>query len=466
MKQQQLLLISPLALAGVMLSGTAMADSVETRLDLLAEELQRQRQAMEAQERTLREQATVIELQAALLRQQRDELARLRQQVVGTGQLEEQRAVGRPPAPALIPSVGAAGVVQAPGTATSAAPSSPPVQVAQAEPPQPVGQAPKEEDKKRSPLRTKEGQPEVPSLSDIGGVLTPKGQLVLEPSMQFSNSQINRLSFVGVEILETFLIGIIEAEDADRDLYSPALTARYGLTNRLELEAKVPYIWRDDTVRVTIPEVTGDPRLTRNLTGDGLGDVELAVHYQLNRGLNGWPFFVGNVRYKSTTGDGPFDVNTDANGLQTELATGTGFHGIEPSVTVLFPSDPAVFFGNVGYLFHLEDNVDKTIKIADSDPQKIGDVDPGDALRLSFGMAYAINQAAAFTIGYKHDFIEKTKTEINNVTFSSSSLDVGAVLLGYSYGVNEHFGWNLNFEFGVTDDAPDVTATLRLPYSF
>ena len=30
---------------------------------------------------------------------------------------------------------------------------------------------------------------------EIGGVLTPKGQLVLEPSMQFSNSQINRLSF-------------------------------------------------------------------------------------------------------------------------------------------------------------------------------------------------------------------------------------------------------------------------------
>src|SRR3546814_4865488 len=51
------------------------------------------------------------------------------------------------------------------------------------------------------------------------GVLTPKGTLVVEPSIQYSHSQVNRFTFLGVEILDTFLIGLLEAQDADRDLY-------------------------------------------------------------------------------------------------------------------------------------------------------------------------------------------------------------------------------------------------------
>src|SRR3546814_3241619 len=61
---------------------------------------------------------------------------------------------------------------------------------------------------------------------------------------------------------------------------------------------------------------------------------ELALHYQINSGLDDWPIFIGNLRYKSPSGEGPFDVDRDANGLESELATGSGFHGIEPSVTI------------------------------------------------------------------------------------------------------------------------------------
>src|SRR3546814_3275808 len=71
------------------------------------------------------------------------------------------------------------------------------------------------------------------------GVLTPKGTLVVEPSIQYSHSQVNRFTFLGVEILDTFLIGLLEAQDADRDLYQAAITGRFGITDRLEAEIKV-----------------------------------------------------------------------------------------------------------------------------------------------------------------------------------------------------------------------------------
>lgn len=317
------------------------------------------------------------------------------------------------------------------------------------QPRQPVGQPP----------ASQPPRPEVQAIPELGGVLTPKGTLVLEPSIQYSNAQVNRFTFLGVEILDTFLIGLIEAQDADRDLYQAAVTGRYGITDRLEVELKVPYVYRDDEVSFIIPQIDPDTQLTQKADGHGIGDIELGLHYQINSGLDDWPIFIGNLRYKSPSGKGPFDVNRDANGLETELATGSGFHGIEPSITILYPNDPAVLFANFGYFFHLPDDVDKTFN-----GQTIGEVDPGDAFRMSFGFAYSINERSSFTLGYKHDFIDETETEVNGVKLSSSSLSVGSLLLGYSFQINDYSAANLNFELGVTDDAPDVLMTLRVPF--
>lgn len=429
------------------------SESVVERLDRLAGDLaaeQRatleQRRELAAQKRMLEQQAVLITRQAELLRQQREALDRLQARTVDSAALEDLR--GGAPAGAVDASPATAG--QRP----------PQMQISQNDAqtvPRPVG---------RSPSQAERARPEVQSIPELGGVLTPKGQWVLEPSLQYSNSQVNRLTFLGVEILESFLIGILEAQDVDRDLFSPAITARFGLTNRLEIEGKLPYIWRDDSFSATIPGVTGDQTVSRDLEGDGLGDAELSLHYQINSGEGGWPYFVGNVRYKADTGDGPFDVARDANGIETELATGSGFQAVEPSITVLFPTDPAVLFGNLGYLFALEEDVNKTFTDSGGNTQTVSTFDAGDAVRMSFGMAYAINSAASFTLGYKHDFIQRTETVINDVKLTASSLDVGALLLGFSYRLNERTSLNTNLELGMTADAPDVSLTLRVPYAF
>lgn len=320
---------------------------------------------------------------------------------------------------------------------------------------QPVGQRPPEQ----------EAPPEVQSIPDIGGVLTPQGRLVIEPELQYSHSSVNRLTFRGIEILETLQIGALSADNIDRDTWTASLTGRLGVTNRLEMELKVPYLYRDDTETNDIAVLDPSFELTRSRTGDGLGDIEVAAHYQMNRGLNGNPFYVGNLRYKSTTGEGPFDVSRNSEGVERELATGSGFHAIEPSLTVLYPSAPAVYFANIGYLFNLKDDVDEQI----NDDTFVGEVDPGDALRLSFGMAYSINPRTSFTLGYKNDFIDKTETEFVNPDTGessrqeSSTLNVGSMLLGWSYQFSQDTAMNLNLEFGITDDAPDTTLTLRVP---
>lgn len=392
----------------------------------LTQRLERLERLLEHQQDRLEHQAAVIAEQEQRLQQQRQTLEQLNRQTLPAAGLERGRAAGPGP--------------------VAAAPAS-----SESPPSQPVGTA---------PPTSEPSAPQVRAIPELGGVLTPRGKLILEPALQFSNSQINRLTFIGVEILEAFQIGLLEAVDVDRDFLSASLTGRYGLTDRLELEAKLPYVYRKDRRVATVPDVDGEA-FSRTLEGYDLGDLELALHYQLGWR---WPenmYYVGNLRYKSITGRGPFDVDRDSDGIETELATGSGFHALEPSLTLLYPSDPAVFFANLGYLWHLEDNVGKTFG-----DQTIGEVDPGDAVRLSFGMGYAINPRASFTLGYKHDFIEATDTEINGVSLSASSLDVGAMLLGYGFQLTERAGVNLNLELGVTADAPDVVMSLRLPYTF
>jgi len=315
-------------------------------------------------------------------------------------------------------------------------------------PEQPVGEAPEEE----------ETRPEIAGALDVGGVLTPQGMLVVEPSFTYAHSGVNRFTFRGTEIVETVLLGVVEAEDADRDFLESALTLRFGLTDRLEIEARVPGVYRDDRTTTTANIGGTDVSVTDELDAFGLGDVEAAAHYQLNRGGGGWPYLVINARGKFPTGQGPFDVERDANGIETELPTGSGFYSVEPSLTMLYPSDPVVLFGNVGYVFNLEHDVDERVGSA-----RVGTVDPGNTIRFGFGLSFAANENTSFSLAYSQDLIGETETEIDGNFTEAEELTVGQVSIGISHRLTERMSIDLGTTFGVTEDATDVQLGVRLP---
>ncbi|MHA1600887.1 MAG: transporter [Alphaproteobacteria bacterium] len=302
--------------------------------------------------------------------------------------------------------------------------------------------------------------PEVVVLSERGGVLTPKGSLIIEPTIDYSKSTSNRLNFRGISIVDGFLIGVIEASDADRDTITSQITGRFGVTNRLEIEVSVPHVYRSDRT-TSLVGGSGGSTVTNSTTGDGLGDIEVAAHYQINDGTNDWPFFIANLRYKSTTGTGPFDISRDGSGIPTELATGSGFQGVEPSLTIIYPTDPAVLFANIGYLVNLPSNVNTTVGSA-----LIGDVDPGDSIGMSFGVGFAMNEKLSLNLGYQHDFVLATTTETNGVDVKSETLSVGSFLFGGSYRLTDAVSLNLTVQIGATVDAPDSRIIFRVPVRF
>jgi hypothetical protein len=259
--------------------------------------------------------------------------------------------------------------------------------------------------------------PEIAPIFDQPGVLTPQGKIVVEPSFQYGYSSSDRVALVGYTVIPAMLIGLIDARDQDVDVHH-AMAFRYGITKRLEIEAKVPYVHSSsDTVSREVFTGTAVDNAF-NSSGSGLGDVEATLRYQLNYGNEKMPYFIGWLRYKSNTGKDPFEVvtdcvtrcvsNTTGTGLPLGMPTGTGFQAIQPGVTWLLPTDPAVFFGTFSYLHNFaRDNIYRTV--LNGQQEFLGKIAPGDIFEFNFGMGLSLNEHASFSIGYDQSIIWPTK---------------------------------------------------------
>ena len=332
-------------------------------------------------------------------------------------------------------------------------------QVAQA--PAPVGQAPDEATRR----------PAVAPIFEQPGVLTPKGKGVLEPSLQYAYSSSNRVALVGYTIIPAILVGLIDIREVRRTTFTAALTGRFGISNRFEVEAKVPYVYRADTgIGREFLQGAATNSTVFDSTGQGIGDVELTGRYQFNDGGLDRPYYVGSLRFKSRTGKDPFEVQTSKSvlgfrddGIQTELPTGSGFYGLQPALTVLYPSDPAVFFGTVSYLHTFSrSNVTRN---TDLGPEFLGKVSPGGIFGFNFGMGLGLNEKSSFSIGYDHASVGKIKVQ-GQPPADSVRVQLGTLLLGYSYRLSEKRTLNVSLGAGLTRDTPDVTLTVRMPVSF
>ena len=393
-----------------------------------------------------------LDEQRALIEKLSSELEQMRG--ADEGKLADERGTGQAPAP-------------------SAAPVTP--QPAAAQAPMPVAAAAAQKEQVGEPPRKDGRPPEVAPLFEQPGILTQRGKYILEPSIQYGYSSNNRVALVGYTIIPALLIGLIDVREVKRNTLTGSLAFRTGLSNRLEVEARVPYVYRSDsTVSRELFTGTAVERVFET-SGRNVGDAEFAARYQLNDGGADKPYYVGGVRIKSRTGKDPFEVITDCNtrcvgpnatgtGLPLDLPTGSGFYSMQPSLTWLFPSDPAVFFGTVSYTHNFKrSNVSRTV--LGGEKELLGELKPGGVIGFNFGMGLALNDKASVSIGYDHSSVGRMKQ--NDITVPGSvRTQLGTLLIAYSYRLNNRRSLNVSVGAGVTRDTPDVSLTLRMPTTF
>lgn len=306
---------------------------------------------------------------------------------------------------------------------------------------------------------------DIASITADRGIVTRPGRFTIEPSFSHAHSNATRVAVEGYTIIPALLIGLINISEIQRDIFVSAVSLKYGFTSRFEGSVRIPYLSiREDLREREIFQGTPVDTL-RESSGDGLGDVELAVRYQLNDGLDGWPYLIGVFRAKAPTGDGPYDVKqrvlTDSGGnpIGIELAerpTGSGFWSVEPGLSFIYPTDPAVLFGNLSYVWTIKE---------EQGFENGGTVDPGDVVRFGFGMGFAFNERTSFSLGYDHSVIRKTTFEHNNDLFAANfdRIQVGSLSFGLSHRLSPATTLSLTVAVGVTDNAPNSEITLKLP---
>jgi hypothetical protein len=425
------------------------AEPSQAEVNALKQKLKEEGVRLNELTRSMAQQEQQLQSDRAALDAQRLRIANLLKQL---GMPDEAAALGATPVPTEVLQAQAGRGTQ--DLAQAQRPPPPPPQSPQS--PQTVGQA---------PTRTDTKPPEVAPIFQQPGVLTPKGKFSVEPSLQYAYSSSNRVSVIGFEIFPALLIGVLDIRTANRETYTATLTGRYGITNRFEIETRLPYVYRRETLQTREFLAASFVDSEFKSSGTGLGDVEVTGRYQFNDGGMEKAYYVGTLRLKTRTGKDQFEVDRDpslprGSGRFKELPTGTGFYGVQPGLTVIYPTDPVVFFGSLSYLWNIKRN-----NVTDSTGQPFGEVDPGDAVGFNFGMGLSLNERASLSLGYDHNIFGKTK---QNGTTPAGELttQLGTFLIGYSYKLTSKTNMNLSMGIGVTKDSPDLQLTLRFPTSF
>jgi hypothetical protein len=182
---------------------------------------------------------------------------------------------------------------------------------------------------------------------------------------------------------------------------------------------------------------------------------------------------VVSARVKFPTGRDPFGVefveveNSEGN-LQVpqSLATGTGVYGGSLGVAVLKTMDPLVVFGNLTYFRNFARDLADIDENAGDIP---GRVDIGDAWQFGAGLAFALNDKSSISMSYSQRLVERTRLTPEGQerrAVVGSQANVGIANFGATFSLGAKLALVANVGVGLTDDSPDMSVAIRLPFRF
>jgi hypothetical protein len=287
-------------------------------------------------------------------------------------------------------------------------------------------------------------------LAEKGGILIGKGKFIFDPELAYTHTSTNKLDITGFTILPTIIIGLIQVERIKRDILNPSVTFKYGILENLEFDLKVPYIIRTDKYAFGVSPDTQ----SRTVQSSNIGDVEGVFLYQLMNERGSRPDIVANLKIKTITGKDPYDLPTETilgNTITTTLPTGSGNWALEPGFTFVKTSDPAIFFANISYFWHIEKDIGGAI----------GKVDPGDSFNYSLGLAYALSERLVLSTTFDQKFF--TRTKINGIKQDETDINISQLSFGTSFAFHEKRSLSLTVGIGLTPNSPDVQIAIKMP---
>jgi hypothetical protein len=296
-------------------------------------------------------------------------------------------------------------------------------------------------------------------------------KFTLEGGVTYSHTDRRDLLLNGFLALDAIFLGNINLDRIKADTWTFNATGRYSMSDRLQLDLNVPYIYRSSTYSSVGAGNSTSAVAEADVKNGDLGDVSAGIYYRLFQETNDSPDTVVSLRIKAPTGKDPYGikfVDVDSNlKVPMELPTGSGVWAASVGASFIKTVDPAILFTNIAYTYNFEEDFNDISSESGTTTQAT--IDLGDQFSFGAGMAFALNERMSLSTSYSHQIVLKTKikttgSDWQDVTGSDASY--GTLNFGITYGMADNLSLLASVGIGVTPDAPDVTLGLRLPYSF
>lgn len=221
----------------------------------------------------------------------------------------------------------------------------------------------------------------------------------------------------------------LSTSNVERTVSIMNLDVRAGLPFDSQLEMGFPYRWADEEIRTRVQGESFGQSSSRSGNGIGSLKVGLAKTFVRERGWR--PDVVGRISWDTGSGDR----------MDNGVFLG-GFESVGGSLSFIKRRDPLVFLGSISYETFFEND----------------NIEPGDQLAFSFGMALAVSPDSSFFASISNQFLDET--EFENEQIDGSDLTSITLNLGASTIVSRGFLFNLTTGIGISDDAPDYSIGL------
>lgn len=229
------------------------------------------------------------------------------------------------------------------------------------------------------------------------------------------------------------LLGIVKATQRS---FAVPLSLRYGLADRAEVSATVPFVH-------TSSEVNDSETVERNRK-TGLGDFGLGFKYVIFEETEKWPAVIVSLGGRAPTGEDPYGANA------TGLEPGAGHWSVTPGLFFVKEDEPVVLFGGIGYTHQFPRSVDSVT------------LRPGATFDFSIGMGMAINRRTSISAQVMGAYALEGDGE--HESFSTAAQEPWYLRMGVTRRTSKSVYVEPSIAFGLTDDAPDFIFGLSLVY--
>ena len=298
-------------------------------------------------------------------------------------------------------------------------------------------------------------------------------RLSVELGASYAHFDDARVNLSGFLALDAIFLGLISIEETRADLITTDFTARFGVDDRLQFDANVPYLIRRAYYQSGGAGGNASGLVDATTWDAGLGDVSFGASYRLLTETFSRPDLVVSVRAKAPTGRHPFGIElVDVEGsegnlkIPEKLAFGTGAWSGSVGLSALKSLDPLVIFGSVNYFRNFEHGFSDIDEAPGDQP---GWADLGDSFQYGAGVAFALNERSSLSTSFTQRFVQSTRLRRDGADWQrvvGSQANVAMMNFGATFALGQNVSLLGTVSIGMTTDAPDMVVSLRLPMRF